>query len=92
MIKYCIFTILILGYSTQREECNTQPCSGAWGVWTAWEACDVDCGLGVKMRSRLCFSERDGVLCKGRNTDMTVCQVTPCEDGKGTGERFHAQL
>ena len=45
------------GNSLLEQECNTQPCPGTWGCWSAWSRCSSQ---GRRSRTRQCESPTGG--------------------------------
>lgn len=65
----------------ETEGCNLQECTGAknceLSTWSAWGACDTDCGLGQKERTRTVTQYRTegGTGCAGDLVETAVCGV-----------------
>ena len=54
--------------------------NSAWGEWSAWTGCDVTCGGGANIRSRICENGDVGdVGCDvGDATQTDVCESQHC--------------
>ncbi|XP_065653619.1 uncharacterized protein LOC136080639 isoform X2 [Hydra vulgaris] len=53
-----------------------------WNDWSTWSACNVTCGNGFMIRTRLCSRKNNASeLCIGNNTDIQKCfNDTTCEE------------
>ena len=55
-----------------------------WDPWSNWTKCDVECGIGLRYRSRNC---RRNEICSGSNAETGLCNVTRCSPS-----RYHIQV
>ena len=46
-----------------------------WSDWTQWSVCTVDCGGGLRVRTRTC---NNGNGCLGNRTETAVCNKDVC--------------
>ncbi|XP_063600047.1 hemicentin-1-like [Penaeus indicus] len=72
------------GPDTDSEACNTAKCpvNGAWGSWSEWSPCSMTCGLGMRVRTRLCNNPHPGfggAPCVGEERETTSCEGDTCE-------------
>ena len=71
------------GDSTQRQQCNTEPCliHGGWTAWSTWSHCSVTCSRGSQVRFRTCSDptpQHGGQNCSGNSSDIKYCELRPC--------------
>ncbi len=68
-----------IGDSVQLESCLdyvnvTCDQDGWWGEWLPWSACDVTCGNGTQIRTRVCVGQMGaGSDCAGVDSDVRSC-------------------
>ena len=69
------------GGKDEADDCNTDPCPGTGGFseWSAWSACDVNCGEGKMTKTRYCDAADEG--CTGETAEYQACV-----DADGTEE------
>ena len=56
--------------------------NGKWNNWSAFNACSVTCGGGLKTRSRICSWSGGGKACQcpwGSTCKPTNCWKSPCK-------------
>ncbi|XP_035826112.1 SCO-spondin-like [Aplysia californica] len=89
--NYCV------GDQDETTSCTLSPCpvDGGWGTWSAYGACSVTCGTGIKTRSRLCDRPAPahlGADCPGINAEDDNCTLSPCpiDGGWGTWSAWSA--
>ena len=54
---------------------------GGWSDYTDWTECSVECGGGIRSRTRLCNNPaplNSGALCVGDGTETEECNPSPC--------------
>ena len=52
---------------------------GVWGNWTDWEQCNVTCGGGWQLRTRVCDDPKyGGAPCPGSDEDRQICNDFNC--------------
>ena len=57
---------------------------GEWAPWQAWGACNVSCGGGYTVRSRLCNQpEHGGEMCEGDSEEFKECNEHNCPSKYG---------
>ncbi|KAI8492359.1 hypothetical protein Bbelb_298120 [Branchiostoma belcheri] len=77
------------GPSTDTQGCDNGPCpiDGEWGQWSGFSACNVTCGGGVRLRTRLCDNpppQHGGDNCvgdddgDGADTHVVICNRNQC--------------
>lgn len=70
------------GYAIKKCENIRCPQDGGWSLWSSWSPCPVTCGLGFRIRSRMCNSPKPmygGSSCKGPYTEKLDCRGgRPC--------------
>ncbi|XP_060585916.1 A disintegrin and metalloproteinase with thrombospondin motifs adt-1-like isoform X4 [Ruditapes philippinarum] len=77
-----------VGQSLQIGECTNDKCTdaGQWAQWSSWTSCDVTCGKGTHLRTRICTNlgqENDEINCTGNNSQTAECSKGSCPvDGK----------
>jgi hypothetical protein len=49
----------------------------SWTVWSPWGACSVSCGLGTRVKTRICQNGRN---CAQSNLAITACYKQPCPE------------
>ncbi|XP_065061366.1 uncharacterized protein LOC135688444 isoform X2 [Rhopilema esculentum] len=57
------------------------PVDGAWGQWTPWAQCSVNCGDGVQERLRYCDDpapSNGGAKCDGLAREEKACNMSAC--------------
>ncbi|CAK9299497.1 unnamed protein product, partial [Gordionus sp. m RMFG-2023] len=55
---------------------NDCPVDGKWSRWSEWSSCDNICGMGKKIRYRLCnnpLPQKLGFYCLGMAHETSVC-------------------
>ncbi|XP_060581084.1 scavenger receptor cysteine-rich type 1 protein M130-like [Ruditapes philippinarum] len=67
-----------IGNSEDKDICNRKGCPN-WSLWSSWGRCSVYDGIGMKTRTRTCYS---GLGCIGSAKDKDLCntnmnQLTP---------------
>ncbi|KAJ8411993.1 hypothetical protein AAFF_G00142600 [Aldrovandia affinis] len=62
--------------SCQESDCC--PKQGGWSDWGAWQACSVSCGVGKKLRERMCSSPPP--TCRGSCAGPSS-ESSPCDTG-----------
>ncbi|CAH0401834.1 unnamed protein product [Chilo suppressalis] len=73
------------GQHDQVEACKNQECvlNGGWSGWSAWGPCSQTCGPGRRSRTRSCTrpipAGPKSVKCVGPKTEVSPCQLSPCE-------------
>jgi len=53
---------------------TTNPTKSEWAPWGSWSKCDAECGVGEKVRNRVCV----GNNCDGDSSETNVCKGTSC--------------
>ena len=65
--------------------------NGAWGDWTAYQACSETCGTGQQTRYRYCNSPRPqngGAGCPDDGFQTAPCNYGECPGHTGLGETY----
>ncbi|KAK6195620.1 hypothetical protein SNE40_001009 [Patella caerulea] len=68
-------------YCLQNSCLNGATLHGGWSAWNAWLECSVECGSGIKSRTRTCDNPPPDVYgksCEGSNKNIDVCHRPPC--------------
>ncbi|XP_011305671.1 A disintegrin and metalloproteinase with thrombospondin motifs 2 isoform X2 [Fopius arisanus] len=66
------------------EQVKSKPRDGGWSTWTPWGKCSRTCGVGVRLRYRLCnyptlaFGGND---CTGDKQEFKICEQSDCPIG-----------
>ncbi|KAG0728613.1 Hemicentin-1 [Chionoecetes opilio] len=73
-----------MGSDTNGEACNTQHCpvNGGWGLWSEWSSCSETCGIGARMRTRMCntpYPRIGGTSCPGEARETGSCMGMLCK-------------
>ncbi|KAL3880318.1 hypothetical protein ACJMK2_032566 [Sinanodonta woodiana] len=69
------------GPSFEEMICNSGiacPVNGNWAQWNLWSRCSVDCGSGVRHRSRTCNNPEPlygGLMCQGSFEEEDICNT-----------------
>ncbi|XP_052793992.1 SCO-spondin-like [Mya arenaria] len=69
------------GIDTEKSECATGvpcPIDGNWSPWTEYGACDVPCGIGSHVRTRVCNNPPQaygGQICVGEAMEIGSCDT-----------------
>ncbi|CAH1776211.1 unnamed protein product, partial [Owenia fusiformis] len=69
------------GPASEEENCNEHHCpvDGIWDEWVEWSKCSVECGGGLKERSRECEGPYyGGAECEGPASEEENCNEHPC--------------
>nr|XP_018669341.1 SCO-spondin-like [Ciona intestinalis] len=67
------------GGEVKVDPCNLGECVVAWQPWGPWGECNVTCGGGVKVRTRLCDNGMPGdVGCEGLTINENTCNLASC--------------
>ncbi|WAR23497.1 SSPO-like protein [Mya arenaria] len=69
------------GATYDEEVCVTESCpvDGEWDTWGPWAECNVSCGGGVALRSRLCHEPlHGGDTCEGEAEEVMTCNEHTC--------------
>ncbi|XP_060586718.1 coadhesin-like isoform X2 [Ruditapes philippinarum] len=57
------------------------PANGRWAQWSSWTSCDVTCGNGTHLRTRMCTNPvpaKKGSDCIGENLQSSECSKDNC--------------
>ncbi|XP_060551443.1 coadhesin-like [Ruditapes philippinarum] len=83
--QYCV------GEPFEVSLCNDKHCqvtNGAWGQWTYWSTCTLNCKLGIQSRHRNCNNPEPSIggnMCTGSSFEIAQCDgKTSCEIMDGT--------
>ncbi|CAF0819035.1 unnamed protein product, partial [Rotaria sordida] len=73
------------------QPCNIECCpvDGKYTPWSEWSPCTVECGSGIRKRSRTCTDPSPsckGKLCEGPSIDTEVCNTKPCNETCTNGQ------
>nr|XP_042899314.1 hemicentin-1 isoform X1 [Parasteatoda tepidariorum] len=77
-----------IGISSEVKQCTQDPCpvNGEWGNWIEWQECSVTCGVGQRLRHRMCDNPKPkygGSNCSGTEMEAESCLLTKCPvDGR----------
>jgi hypothetical protein len=63
---------------TTATEANTTITDKRHMPWSRWTSCSRTCGLGFKVRARLCKQNKEG-LCSRNETEISLCTIGKCE-------------
>ncbi|XP_021379491.1 cartilage intermediate layer protein 1-like isoform X2 [Mizuhopecten yessoensis] len=59
----------------------TCPVYGVWTTWLGWAVCDVTCGGGTQLRTRVCQKSSSSYLdCVGNSSQSQTCNTWSCPD------------
>ncbi|XP_053398910.1 SCO-spondin-like isoform X2 [Mercenaria mercenaria] len=70
-----------MGIHEETEKCVTGvscPVHGSWSFWSPWSVCMADCGIGKKIRNRICNNPAPlygGLDCIGLSEEMRDCDT-----------------
>nr|XP_006824259.1 PREDICTED: uncharacterized protein LOC100373293 [Saccoglossus kowalevskii] len=51
-----------------------------WITWGSWSSCDVTCGGGSRVRSRVCYTTDPSQTCHGKSEHISSCAEWNCPD------------
>ncbi|XP_060084674.1 cartilage intermediate layer protein 1-like isoform X2 [Ylistrum balloti] len=71
------------GEYVQTTTCSVTTCPvyGVWTTWSGWCECDVTCGGGTQLRTRVCQKSSSSDLnCVGTSTQSQTCSTWNCPD------------
>ncbi|ESN92609.1 hypothetical protein HELRODRAFT_164684 [Helobdella robusta] len=69
------------GENFQNKTCNTLECpiDGFWSDWSQWGSCNITCGGGQQIRTRVCEDPKyGGQPCSGANITVQRCNSQSC--------------
>ncbi|CAC5413765.1 HMCN [Mytilus coruscus] len=71
------------GADTSSKSCNMEACAvnGNWGQWGSYEPCDVTCGTGAQIKTRICNDpapSENGNPCEGEDITVKSCDMEEC--------------
>ncbi|XP_015115584.1 A disintegrin and metalloproteinase with thrombospondin motifs 2 [Diachasma alloeum] len=84
--KWCIngFCEVIDRTKFSLERRTNKPRDGGWSTWTPWGKCSRTCGVGVRLRYRLCNDPTPsfgGTECSGNRQEFKSCEQSECPIG-----------
>ncbi|XP_014251088.1 hemicentin-1-like isoform X2 [Cimex lectularius] len=67
------------GNGREIVQCSIEKCSlGEWSPWSVWSPCNVSCGRGIQIRTRVCLLENRDLTCQGNKTQIIRCKKQSC--------------
>jgi hypothetical protein len=59
-----------------------------WSTWSSWSDCSVTCGLGERIRIRVCGEDTEEFVdennCQGNPEQIQICHMSECPVSKET--------
>ncbi|XP_053382619.1 semaphorin-5A-like isoform X2 [Mercenaria mercenaria] len=57
--------------------------NGTWSGWSRWGSCSETCGVGIRLKTRICANSNSLILgkrCNGTSVEVGLCNKHACPD------------